>query len=201
MEIFSDQITKIFVVAASRTRALFNSVLTVRWVYPSTMSQTTAEACSYVFFDALLDQRMTYVSLRNIFGMVVKPFRNASARWSWQRTCAPGEGQDCMHVLHTQTSKPFLNGYGYLRTITDLPTRESNITEGYAQVLQLVRHPISTTRAASGNPAADYPTTMLLRQTRGNETSPYCLPNSSMGIDSTPMGLLPFSFRIGRGTY
>jgi hypothetical protein len=204
MKVLRHERTEVRVVPAFRTRALLDSILAVRCMSPITLSQRLSKPYRDALFETLLDVRRASDGLRKVTSVVQQSGRNAFGRCQRKSPGTPCEGKDATGIRHRQTSKPFLHGPGYLLYVTDLALRKANVTEGYAQVLQLVRHPISTSRAGSGNPLPDYPATTLLRKTAGHETCPHCLPDSSVRIDTTPMGLLtPTLLRRGgvRGTY
>jgi hypothetical protein len=201
VQVTRDQRPQVFIVTAFRPRALHNRVLGRRCVFPNTISQLTSKLCIYILLDALTDKWARMYRFRDITSMVQQPMRGTrptSNRKSPRHSC---ERKNATGFRASNASKPPLHGPGYLLYVLDFPLRETSVTEGHAQVLKLVAQPVSTSRAAIGYPLADYPATILLRNTRGHETSPYCLPNSSMGVDFTPMGLLLSTFGERRGTY
>jgi hypothetical protein len=203
MEIFSEQVTKMFVVPAFTPRALPNSILAARRMYPSTFSQLIAEHVNHVIFDRILEQRTRHVVFGDITGVVEQPFRDEDGTSFWKAPCEPGESQDAPRLTSTHPSKPSLNGPGNLLDESDFPLREANVTEGCCKIFQLLANPVSPTRAGSSYPLPNNPATTLLRNTRGHKTSPYRLPNGGMGIDNTPMGLPTTTLCRGvmRGTY
>jgi hypothetical protein len=180
---------KVSVVSALRPGALANRVLRCRAVCPSTIPQRTSKGYHDVLFDLLLDLKRSYAALGDVSGMVEKAFSNAFGTRNRKSPGEPREGEDPPRLITSQTSKPLLKSHWEFTHVFGFALRECNVTKGHRQVLQPVAHPIRTTRAGSSYPLPEYPTTMLLRNATGNETSPYCLPDSSMGIDLTPMGL------------
>jgi len=193
----------ITVVTSFRPGASHNSILAARCMYPSTFSQLISKPYHYTLFKVRTDIIRTSVGFRNISGMVQQPFSDAASRSHRKRACAPGEGQDYTRLGNCYPLKPPLKGTWEFTFDFLNGTRKRNVTEGHAQGLHLVTRPIRTSRAGSGYPLPENPATMLLRKTTGNETTPNCLPDSSLGIDLTPMGFLPLRLfsRIGRMTY
>jgi hypothetical protein len=203
VEAIGDNALKPTIVSALRAWAPDNRILAARCMYPSTFSQLIAKPYHYALFKVQTDLVRTSVGLGDVTGMVEQPFRDACHTSHWKSPRAPGEGQAATRLRQCDTLKPPLKGLGYFIHVICLATRKRNVTEGHTQGLHLVCRPVRTTWTGSGYPLPEDPTTMLLRKTTGNETCPNCLPDSSLGIDFTPMGLLaPSLFRRGtRGTY
>jgi len=205
MKVLRDQSPKVLVVAPFRPRALPNRVLTARWVYPSTISQRLSKPCSDRFFDLSLDLRRARCRFRKVGSMGEQAPRDAFGGCLWKSPRKPREGEDATTLRQGQTSKPSLDAEGHPLDKTDFPLRESKITKGHGQVLQPVAYPVSAARSSEGDPTPHRPTSMLLRNTRSNETSPHCLPDSSVSIDDTPMGPLGAptltSWGLQGGTY
>jgi len=202
MEVLREQVTKVLVVPAFTPRALSNSVLAARCMYPSTFSQPIPKHISHVIFDRILESGIRHVVFGNVTGVVQQPFRDEEWTSFGEPPSESGESQYAPGLTSAHPPKPSLNGPGYLLDEIDFPLREANVTEGRGKIFQLLAQPVGSTRAASCDPLADYPATTLLRNTRGYETSPHSLPNSCVRIDNTPMGLLTTTFRgVMSGTY
>jgi len=159
-------------------------------MHPSTFSQLISKPYHYALFKVPTDIIRTSIGFRDITGMGEKPFSDAARRCNWKSASAPGEGQDTTRLMHCQPLKPPLKDRREFIHWLGLGTRKRNVTEGHAQGLHLVRSPVRTTWSGGGNPPPEHPAPMLLRNTTGHETAPNCLPESSLGIDFTPMGLL-----------
>jgi hypothetical protein len=173
VQVTRDQRPQVFVVAPLRARCLLNRVLRRRGVFPNTISQLTFEPHQDILFDTVADKRPCMYWFRDITGVGQKPRRGASSRRHRKSTSTPCEGKDAPGLGGRQTSKPPLRRPGNLLYETDFPLRKANVTEGHAQVLQLVRQPVSSSRAGSSYPLPDFPAATLLRYSRGHETSPH----------------------------
>nr|QIR30304.1 RNA-dependent RNA polymerase [Plasmopara viticola lesion associated narnavirus 25] len=196
------QSAKPFIVSALRACATCNRVLRRRKSNKVPLSQVISEPCSNVLLQRLQVRSLSTYRFRNIYKVVGVRMQYSGSRRLRQRPGVSREGENTSGVTSSDTAQPVLHLLGHLRYETDLPLRECKITEGHCQVLQLGANPVSSARAAPGNPVADCPTTTLLRKTTGHETSPHCLPDSSVGIDFTPMGLLLRTLSGARsGTY
>jgi hypothetical protein len=204
LQIRREELSKVLIVAPFRARGLLNSVLTVRCVFPRSLSQRIPEPHRYTVLKSLLDTNTHSVGFGNITGMVQQTCRSALERRRGYSTRGSGESQNTTRLLLRQPPEPLLSRPGKALNEFDFPLREAKITKGHGQVFHLVRHPIDSARHASCDPLAYFPATMLLRNTGSNKTGPKRLPKRSWAIDFTPMGLLTAALlRRGtiRGTY
>jgi len=159
-------------------------------MYPSTFSQLISKPYHYALFKVPTDVIRTSIGFGDITGMGEKPFSDAARRCNRKSPRTPGEGQDATRLKQSLPLKPPLKDRREFIHWFCQGTRKRNVTEGHAQGLHLVRSPIRTTRIGGSYPPPEHPAPMLLRNTTGHETAPNCLPESSLGIDFTPMGLL-----------
>jgi len=160
-------------------------------------SQSTSEEFSRVVLQLPSLTVGHYMLFTDIATMVVQPFSYSLGRRTRQRTRAPGEGQGTPRLTPSKRPEPQLKVYGYFIHEGDLPIRKGNVTKADAKGLHPIRQPVGATRTGPGNPGPEDPTTIGLRNSTGNETCPHRLPDSSVGVDNTPMGLATTTTYVG----
>jgi len=171
-------------------RRTYDRVLRGRKGLPRIVSQLPLEEVIRVSLQRGLDILAYTPSIKEIHSMTAESCGNSLAGRTRQSPCAPREGEGATGVRPGEFPEPFLQSPWNFVHVRDFPVREGNVTNGNAQGLHLVRYPVNATWTGSRYPLPEDPATMLLRHTAGNETTPHCLPGSSVGIDTTPMGLL-----------
>jgi hypothetical protein len=192
------------IITSSRTRPTTDSVLTARRKSYATFSQLSS--CKGLE-DILL--QLVYRTTRHVpartegLSVVIKSFRGSGPGWLWKSPCAPGESKCTPRLSHRKPPEPPLDSSREFGHEVNVAVRECNVTNGSAQRFHCCAHPVNPARARVGYPLPEFPTTTLLRNTTGNQTRPHRLPDASVVVDYTPMGLRATTLISGvaRGTY